>query len=160
VRLLASLALLVCLVVLPAEAASPVPRVNAGTGISIVLPEGWRVARTSVTKCSDPAQRLVATTVRGRLHAAYRIPPRSGLVLLMEATSGRFPARPARFVLPRRLGNLGGCCEIPRGPGAELVFRDRGRKFYAFVYVGDRASPRVRASLVRLLDSLRVAVRR
>ena len=99
----------------------------------------------------------VATTGHVKLHAALRIPHHSALVLLMEGSAGRFPARPARFLLPRHLGNLGGCCEIPTGPGAELLFRDRGRKFYALVYIGQRAPATARREIVRLLTSLRVS---
>ncbi len=131
---------------------------DAGAGISVVLPPGWRLVHQSITDCSDPAQRLLATTARGKLHARYRVPPRAALVLLMEGTSGRFPSRPVRFRLPPRLGNLGGCCEIPTGPGAELLFRDHGRRFYAFVYVGARSG--ARHSTVALLNSLRISARR
>jgi hypothetical protein len=110
-----------------------------------------------VTVCGNPTQRFVATTGHVRLHAGLRIPRRSALVLLMEGSTGRFPARPALFSLPGHFGNLVGCCKIPTGPGAELLFRDRGRNFYAFVYVGNRAPATARRDIVRLLTSLRVA---
>lgn len=77
----------------------------------------------------------------------------------MEGSAGRFPARPAKFTL-RPFGNLGGCCEMPTGPGAELLFRDQVRKFYAFVYVGERAPPGAPRDLLRLLNSLRVSAHR
>ena len=128
-----------------------------GAGLSIVVPHGWHVSNHAVTVCGNPRQRLVATTGHVKLHTALRIPRRSALVLLMEGSGGRFPARPARFLLPRHLGNLGGCCEIPTGPGAELLFRDRGRKFSAFVYIGQRAPATARRDIVRLLTSLRVS---
>jgi hypothetical protein len=150
----------VCLIVAAALGAaadaSPLQRVSVGSGISVVVPHGWRLSRTSITKCGDPAQRLVATSGRVRLHGALRVPAQSALVLLMEARSGRFPARPRRFVLPA-LGNLGGCCEIPVGRGAELLFRDHGRRFYAFVYLGERAPAGTRSRLLQLLDSIRVS---
>jgi hypothetical protein len=124
-------------VALPAGAAGSAKRVDAGSGISVVLPTGWRLVDRSITECSDPAQ----------------------LVLLMETGNGRFPPRPARFHLPRRLvGTLGGCCEIPYGPGVELIFRDHGRKFYAFVYVGRRSGERQRT--LALLNSLRISASR
>jgi hypothetical protein len=131
---------------------------DAGAGISVALSVGWRLVHKSITDCSDPVQRLLATTARGRLRARYRVPARAALVLLVEGTSGRFPPRPARFSLPRRLGNLGGCCEIPDGPGVELLFRDHGRRFYAFVYVGARSG--ARQSALALLNSLRISARR
>jgi hypothetical protein len=112
----------------------------------------------SITDCSDPAQRALFTTARGKLHPRFRVPSRAALVLLMEGTSGRFPARPARFRLPRRfVGTLGGCCEMPSGRGVELLFRDHGRKFYAFVYVGRRSG--ARGSTLALLNSVRIASR-
>jgi hypothetical protein len=157
-RRLLSVYLLVAAVSLPAAVASPQARIHTRAGISVVLPSGWHLARTPVTTCSDPVQRLVVTTTRARLHRAFRIPPRSALVLLMESRSGgRFPPRPKSFRLPRRLDNLGGCCEIPNGPGVELLFRDHGRRFYAFVYVGEHARAATRRATVRLLNSLRVS---
>jgi hypothetical protein len=150
--------LLAAVVVAPVGAAGSARRIETGAGISVVLPAGWRLVHRPVTTCSDPAQRLIATTARGKLHTRYRVPPRAALVLLMEGTSGRFPARPPRFHLPHRLGNLGGCCEIPNGPGAELLFRDHGRRFYAFVYVGARSN--ARRDTLSLLNSLRVSARR
>jgi hypothetical protein len=154
---LAVIALLLGLLLVPAGAASS-RRVDAGAGISVALPAGWRLVHRSITDCSDPAQRLLATTARGKLRQRYRVPALAALVLLMEGSSGRFPARPARFHLPRRLvGSLGGCCEIPTGPGVELPFRDHGRRFYAFVYVGRRSG--ARGSTLALLNSLRIAAR-
>jgi hypothetical protein len=153
------LSLLVAVTLLPAAFGAPEPRLSVGAGLSVVVPRGWHLSRSSVTTCTDPKQLLVATTGRVRLRTALRIPPRAALVLLMEGSSGRFPARPAKFTLPP-LGNLGGCCEIPVGRGAELVFRDHGRKFYAFVYVGERAPPAARRDLLRLLNSVRLTVPR
>jgi hypothetical protein len=48
---------------------------------------------------------------------------------------------------------------MPSGRGVELLFRDRGRKFYAFVYVGERTPATARRDIVRLLNSLRVSAR-
>jgi len=155
-RRLALIGLLV-VIAMPAAAAGSARRVDAGSGLSVVLPAGWRLVHQSITDCSDPAQRLLATTAHGKLHPRYRVPPRAALVLLMEGKSGRFPARPARFRLPR-LGNLGGCCEMPNGRGAEVLFRDHGRRFYAFVYVGARSG--AERSTLALLNGLRIAARR
>ena len=146
---------LLALVAVPSGSAESASRVDAGSGISVLLPAGWRLAHQSITNCSDPTQRLVATTAAGRLRKRYRVPARAALILLMETSSGRLPARPARFHLPRDPGNLGGCCEIPSGPGAELLFRDHGRKFYAFVYVGPRSG--ARGDVLTLLNSLRIS---
>jgi hypothetical protein len=153
-RRLVLIALLLVTGLAPAGSAGSARRVDAGAGISAVLPVGWHLAHRSVTNCSDPVQRLLATTSRGKLRPRYRVPDRAALVLLMEGKSGRFPARTARFHLPR-LGNLGGCCEIPNGRGAELLFRDHGRRFIAFVYVGARSG--ARRDVLTLLNSLRVS---
>lgn len=150
--------LLAVVLLLPAGASGSAQRVNADAGVSAVLPGGWRLVHQSITDCSDPAQRMLVTTARGKLGPRYRVPARGALVLLMEATSGRFPARPARFHLPRRLENIGGCCEIPNGPGVELLFREHGRRFYAFVYVGSRSG--ARRSTEALLNSLRISASR
>jgi len=112
-----------------------------------------------MTVCGSPTQRFVATTGHVKLHTALHIPHRSILVLLMEGSDGRFPARPTRFSLPKHLGQLGGCCEMPIGRGVELLFRDRARKFYAFVSVGERTSATARRDIVRLLNGLRVSAR-
>jgi hypothetical protein len=153
-RRLVLIAFLVATVLAPAGSAGSARRVDAGDGVSAVLPAGWRLVDRSVTNCSDPAQRLLATTARGKLHTRYRVPPRAALVLLMESKRGRVPARPAKFHLPQ-LGNMGGCCEMPTGRGAELLFRDHGRRFIAFVYVGARSG--ARRDVLALLNSLRVS---
>jgi hypothetical protein len=151
-----TLALIAAAVLLPAASASPKRRVAAGAGLSVVVPQDWQLSRTPITVCGDPVERLVAMTGRLKLRVGMRVPPRAALVLLMEGSSGRSPARPTSFALPR-LGNLGGCCEIPTGRGAELLFRDQGRRFYAFVYVSERAPPAARRGVLRLLNSLRVS---
>jgi hypothetical protein len=146
--------MLAAVVLAPAGASGSSRRVDAGAGISAVFPSGWRLVHRQVTRCSDPVQRLLATKSNRKMRPRYRVGEREAVVLLMEGRSGRFPARPARFHLPR-LGNLGGCCEIPSGRGAELLFRDHGRRFYAFVYVGARSG--AKRDVLTLLNSLRVS---
>jgi hypothetical protein len=137
--------------------AVPVQRVDGGSGLSVIVPHAWRLAHTQITTCSSPAQRLVAVTGPVHLRQGLRVPPNSALVLVMEGASGRFPARPGRFTLPRLTGGLGGCCAMPVGRGAELLFRDHGRRFYAFVYIGSRAPVGAKGDVAQLLNSLRVA---
>jgi hypothetical protein len=151
------LGLLAAMLLVPVGAASSSERVDAGAGITAVLPPRWRLVHQSITTCADPVQRLLATTAQGKLGPSYRVPDKEAVVLLMETTAGRFPARPARFELPRKLTNLGGCCEIPSGPGAEIAFREGHRKFYAFVYVGARS--KAGAEVSTLLNSLRISPR-
>jgi hypothetical protein len=138
-RMLAVTGLLVVLLLVPAAAAKTSTRVEAGHGISFVLPAGWRLAHREYSHCADPVQRLAVTSD----HAT---------VLLQETNFGRFPARPARFRLPQAVGNIGGCCGMASGAGAELLFRDHGRRFYAFVY-----GSRDRAGVLALLNSLKVS---
>jgi hypothetical protein len=154
--------LIACLLfaaVLPGSAGSTGARVSAGNGLSVVLPSGWRLSPKRVTTCDDPKQVMVAATGRVRLRPSLDVPGRAALVVLMEGITGSFPRRPAHFQLPP-LQNLGGCCELPIGPGAELLFREHGRRFYAFVYVGTRAPADARSAVVRLLNSLRVSAQR
>ncbi len=140
-----------------ADAGSAPRRVSAGSGLSLVLPHGWRLGYERVSTCIDPLQRFVATIGNVRLRSGMSIPPRSALVLVQETFSqSRFPARPRSFVLPR-LGKVGGCCEMPEGRGGELLFRDHhGRRFYVFFYLGSRAPAGARGDIVALLKSLRV----
>jgi len=133
--------------------AVPVRRVDAGHGLSVVLPHGWRLSHARVSSCSDPLQRFVAVAGDVNPRPAMSVPAGSAVVLVQESWHGHFPARPGSFALPR-LGNVGGCCEIPEGQGAELIFRDEGRRFYAFVYVH---SPEQRRDAISLLNGLKVA---
>jgi hypothetical protein len=139
--------------VVPAADAVPIRRADAGHGLAIVLPHGWRLAHARVATCSDPVQRLLAVEGRVRLHLGMNVPAGAALVLVQESRSGKFPSRPAHFALGST-GEMGGCCEMPTGRGAQVVFRDHGRRFYAFVYATSRAQ---RNEALALLDSLRVS---
>ena len=142
-RHLVLIALLAALLLVSAGAARPAVRVEAGHGISAVLPAQWHVVHRVLSDCSDPVQRFAAAS-------------RGATVLLLETNMDvRFPARPAGFRLPVHLSRFEGCCSMPNGPGAELLFRDHGRRFYAFVYLRPRS--RDRATALSLLNSLRVA---
>ena len=134
--------LLLALLLVPAGAARPATRVEAGSGISVVLPTGWRFIHRQLSDCSDPVQR-------------FAVASRGATVLVLETSSGPFPARQARFRLPEHLSTFEGCCDMPTGPGAELLFRDHGRRFYAFVYLGGRSKDR--SAALQLLNSLRVS---
>jgi hypothetical protein len=137
----------------PSADAVPIRRVDAGYGLTAVLPHGWRLSHSRVTTCSSPADRFVAVLGRARLHTGMRVPKGVAIVLVQEAFAGRFAARPAHFTLGR-IGRMGGCCEMPDGRGAEVIFRDHGRNFYAFVYATTAAQRRDAAAL---LNSLRVS---
>jgi hypothetical protein len=137
----------------PSADAVPLRQVDAGHGLSVVLPHGWRLSRARLETCADPAQRLVAVSGGASLRLGMKVPPHVAIVFLQESWQGRFPARPARFALGR-LGQNGGCCEMPVGRGDEILFRDHGRDFYAFVYATSAAQ---RRGALGLLDSLRVS---
>jgi len=141
----------------PSADAVPVSRVDAGHSLTVILPHGWRLSHTRVTTCNSPADRFVAVTGRARLHTAMTAPAAAAMVLVQEAGSGPFPRRPKAFALPRLVGNMGGCCEMPVGRGTELRFRDHGRRFYAFVYLGKQAPAEATRDVVALLNSLRVS---
>jgi hypothetical protein len=123
----------------PSADAGPVRSVEAGHGLKVVLPASWRLSHARLSNCSDPVQRFVARTG-------------GALVLLQESWMGTFPARPAHFALGRVV-QLGGCCDMPDGRGSEVLFRDHGRNFYAFVYA---TKPEQRRDALALLNSLRV----
>jgi hypothetical protein len=123
----------------PAADAVPARRVEAGHGLSVVLPGGWRLSHARLSNCSDPVQRLVAKT-------------EGALVLVQESWQGDFPARPAHLSLGP-IVQVGGCCDMPDGRGSEVLFSDHGRRFYAFVYATAREQ---RRDALALLNSLRV----
>jgi hypothetical protein len=113
-------------------------------GLSVVVPVGWTVVRKPMSYCTDPVQRIA---LRG--HGA--------VVQIVESLSGSvegFPPRPGRFALrgdPQFLA----CCPPEEGEGWFIPFRDAGRGFYAYVYVG---APETRAHALLVLDSLRVGL--
>jgi hypothetical protein len=126
-------------------------------GLRVVAPPGWRHANHLLSDCIDPTQALAIANTTRTFGPAATLPRATALVLLLEdhgvnAPSG-FPAR-KHFHLPRRAGLLGGCCDTPNGPGYEFLFRDRGRDFYAYVYVSNRA---LAEEAVAILNTLRVS---
>ena len=110
-------------------------------GLTVNVPDGWRIVRRRLSRCTDPAQRIALA--RG-----------DALVQIVEQLAGDvggFPDRPAWFELrgsPEQLG----CCPPSRGRGWFIPFRDQGRGFYAYVY----APAGERAQALRILDSLTV----
>src|SRR5205085_1519360 len=54
--------LLLALLLVPAGAARPATRVEAGSGISVVLPTGWRFIHRPLSDRSDPVQRLAVAS--------------------------------------------------------------------------------------------------
>lgn len=126
---------------------APAARYTAAN-LTVALPAGWRVVERRLTPCTNPIERL---TVTGR----------GALVILQESLDPRryirrFSPRPSRFRLRGEPQPIE-CCAPTRRPGWFFDFRDRGRGFYVYVYVG-RAGTRTEA--LAILDSLRVEPRR
>jgi hypothetical protein len=120
---------------------------HASAGLSVEVPRAWRVVETPMSACTNPVQRLA---LRG--HGA--------LVQIVEtldyAYVHRFPARPRRFAL-RGPAQYQACCPPRDAKGWFLHFRDGNRGFYAYVYLGRAGT---RSEVLRILDSLRVRLRR
>jgi hypothetical protein len=130
---------------LPAEG---LPTISTTSGLTVALPSGWRVIHGRLTPCTNPIERL---TVTGR----------GGLVMLQESLDPRryirrFAPRPRRFELRGRPQFIACCAPANRGRGWFLNFRDGGRGFYAYVYLGQEG---MRDEALALLDSLRVEPR-
>jgi hypothetical protein len=114
-------------------------------GLSVVVPTGWTVVREPMSYCTDPVQRIA---LRGK----------GAVVQIVESLSGSvrgFPSRPRRFALQGEPQFLA-CCPPADGKGWFIPFRDAGRGFYAYVYLG---APETRAHALLVLDSLRVGER-
>lgn len=147
-RALASILLAVALSVGPANASGERYE-RPGLGLSVPIPAGWKIERWPLTPCTNPVQRLA---LRGH-GALVQIQER----VAVENLDG-FPQRPARFGL-KRAPRWIGCC-VPderRDKGWMLAFRDGGRGFYAYVFVGTAGS---RREVLAILDGLRVRPRR
>jgi len=113
-------------------------------GLAVRLPVGWHVVRHRLTPCSDPVERLTLTG-------------RGAMVMLQERAAGAagFARRPDRFTLRGKPHAMECCAPLGR-PGWFLDFRDGGRGFYAYVYVGRRGTE---AEALTILDSLRIRPR-
>jgi hypothetical protein len=117
---------------------------DARVGLSVRLPVGWHVVHRRLTPCTDPAERL---TLRGR----------GAMVMLQERAAGDagFAPRPDRFTLRGKPHAMECCAPLVR-PGWFLDFRDGGRGFYAYVYLGRRGTE---AEALAILTSLRIRPR-
>jgi hypothetical protein len=76
------------------------------------------------------------------------------MVMLQERLGGGqgFHSRPSRFQLNGKPYPMECCAPLGR-PGWFFNFRDSGRGFYVYVYLG---RPRTEADALAILDSLRV----
>jgi hypothetical protein len=148
----------------PAHSAAK-PRVGAA-GVSVVLPPGWHSLWQSATPSrTDPVTRLVIASTRigfgrGCNDIDYGFGGGGVAIVLVEWTrptpGARFPPRPARFTASTLPVHPPPALECFGGRGGGIQFRDDGRRFAAFLLVGNAAS----AALVRtargVLDTLTV----
>ena len=129
-------------------------------GISLRVPNGWHVSTRPLNDVTDPVQRLVLSSAPIPKEASggngYVPPSHAALAELVEEAppdySNPWPKRPAHFRLPR----LSGMETFAGKRWGELLFRDRGRHFYIFVWVGRESTATKVASLLHALDGLQV----
>lgn len=146
-RAFASILLAATLIIGPASASGERYE-RPGVGLSIPVPAGWEIVGRPLTPCTDPVQRLA---LRG--HGA--------LVQIQERVAvdnlDGYPQRPARFALPGAPDWIGCCVPDERkDKGWMLAFRDGGRGFYAYVFLGSAGT---RGEALSILDGLRVRPR-
>ena len=129
-------------------------------GIALRAPSGWHISTRPLTNVTDPVQRFVLSSESLPENAnssdGYVPPSHAVLAQLVEEVppdySNPWPKRPARFKLP----HLNGMETFAGKRWGELFFRDHGRHFYIFVWVGRRATGQRVGLLVRALDGLQV----
>jgi hypothetical protein len=129
-------------------------------GLTISYPAGWHVTTRSLTTITQPSQRFVVYSGSAPRSLVDAVSPRANqaLAIVMEQTTvsasdlKQFPPRPKKFTVLR----LGGLESFPGYRWAERVFRENGRAFYVFIWVGAKDRRRL-PTLLNALDSLRVA---
>jgi hypothetical protein len=161
------------------SAQRPAPTVPAATaysahGLTVALPSGWRVARTTLTpNLADPRERLTVATfpLSARRNRCAQFPaalsdvgPRDAFVTVQEqsrSTRMLFPQRPTRFGASTGTALTEASACSPDTPSAKrwMSFSDHGRNFYALVAWGPAATLATRDAAFRILDGLRVTPR-
>jgi hypothetical protein len=148
----------VCLGAPAASASRPV--VFHRFGIALHAPNGWFVTNRPLNGVTDPVQRFVLSSYRiprGADAGGSYTPSSTGVVAQLDeeippiANSGAWKPRPARFALPR----LGRMETLNGNRWGELLFRTHGRRFYLFIWIGDRAAHSQARLLLRTLDRMR-----
>jgi hypothetical protein len=157
-------------VFIPAHAQTPDrARVNAA-GVSVVLPSGWHsIPQSTAPSRTDPVTRLVVSSTpigfgRGCSDIDYRF-GRSGVAIVLvewvRPTPGaRFAPRPDRFTGETLHVRPPPALECFPGRGGGVQFSDRGRRFAAFLLVGNGASASEVTKARAVLDTLAVRKRR
>jgi hypothetical protein len=114
-------------------------RIDAGHGLSILLPAGAHLTYRHFTPCADPVERFSVIDRGAILTIQERLEPEPG------------PPRDGPFHVTGQPSPME-CCAIEGRTGWVIHFLDHGRSFYAYLYPAGQ-SP---APLLHMLDSLRV----
>jgi len=139
-------------------ATAAAPPVFRRAGIAIRPPVGWFVTTEPLNGIT--VQRFVVSSYRlpiGADAGGGYVPSSRGVVaqLTEEAPPinvGPWPPRPAHFTLPR----LGPMETLDGNRWGERVFRDHGRHFYIFIWVGRHATKTQVGLLLRALDGIQI----
>jgi hypothetical protein len=141
-------------------ATAAAPPVFRRAGIAIRPPLGWFVTTEPLNGITDPVQRFVVSSYRVPIGAdagGSYVPSSRGVVaqLTEEAppiNGGPWPPRRAHFTLPR----LGRMETLDGNRWGELLFREHGRHFYIFIWVGRHATTTQVGLLLRALDGIQI----
>lgn len=140
----------------------------SGNGIRVTAPAGWhRVAAFEDVHVTDPLTALVVGTagVRPRMTgcqiAAYVVPPRGAVVVIVRWKRGHLPSTSPTHDDVRALARLtsvrANTFECFGGRGAVAQVALGGHVYQVNVMVGERASPRRIADALAVARSFRLA---
>ena len=136
-------------------------------GVTVELPAGWHATKGNDGNITDPLTRIVVSS--GPIDAGssecqsqitnYSFTDYAVVLVFVEwwgpARSGSPGPRPSDFTeanLPVKRSAL----ECYAGMGGAAFFEDQGRDFGAYLYLGERASPRLADDARTVLDTLEV----
>jgi hypothetical protein len=132
----------------PSSSASGGPASYSHAGLTLTVPAGWHVVHERLTPCTNPLERVTVAGRGAQVTLTETLDPRRYV--------RRLSARPRRFALQGEPQWTACCAPLDRR-GWFFGFRDRGRGFYVYLYLG-RAE--TRRDALAILDSLRVRPRR
>ncbi|MGZ4409517.1 MAG: hypothetical protein ACXVY6_12090 [Gaiellaceae bacterium] len=132
---------------------------DSNAGLTIRYPAGWHVTTRSLTTITQPAERFVVYSGKTPPSSVMVTAPRAdqALAIVMEQISvsiadlKQFPPRPKSLTV----SHLGGIESFQGSRWAERVFRESGRGFYVFIWVGANDGQQL-PTLLNTLDTLRV----
>jgi hypothetical protein len=141
-------------------ATASAPSVFRRAGLAIRPPVGWYVTTEPLNGITDPVQRFAVSSYRipiGADAGGGYVPSSHGVVAQLDEEAppingGPWPPRPGHFTLPR----LGRMETLDGNRWGEIVFRDHGRHFYIFVWVGRHATKTQVSLLLRALDGIQI----